>query len=67
MFGGSQDRGTAVRGVVAAALQAALAVPRVAGPLGKQFAALPRREKVAEAGGIGHLGKAKVWVGVDLC
>lgn len=44
----SQDRGNAVRGVVAAALQAALAVPRAAGPLGRQFAVLPRKEKVAE-------------------
>eukprot|EP00435_Cladocopium_sp_Y103_P056115 s608_g18.t2 len=44
-----QDRGNAApRGVVAAALQAALAVPRVAGPLAKQFAALPRKDKVVE-------------------
>ena len=46
----SQDHGNAMRGVVAAALQAALAVPRAAGPLGRQFAALPRKEKVVEAG-----------------
>ena len=51
----SQDRGNAVRGVVAAALQAALAVPRAAGPLGRQFAVLPRKEKVAEAGDLASL------------
>ena len=56
----SQDRGNAVRGVVAAALQAALAVPRAAGPLGRQFAVLPRKEKVAEAGDLASLWIAGV-------